>query len=138
LRLSTIRSSFKGLGELFEPDLSEPVTQLVRREVANDTHRSIIKARLGEHAGLSVWEDHARDDAGGAPAVHAGTDDPLELLHGRVVRSGRHRARFDRAGCSPRHDGGEEQRQEPECTQTGQVISRRVTRFVPAAASASV
>jgi hypothetical protein len=42
------------------------------------------------------------------------------------------------AGCSPRHDGGEEQRQEPECTQTGQVISRRVTRFVPAAASASV
>ena len=72
------------------------------------------------------------------PVVHAGTDDPLELLHGRVVRSGRHRARFDRAGCSPRHDGGEEQRQEPECTQPAHVISRRVTRFVPAAASASV
>ena len=42
------------------------------------------------------------------------------------------------AGCSPRHDGGEEQWQEPECTQPAQVISRRVTRFVPAAASASV
>ena len=38
----------------------------------------------------------------------------------------------------PRHDGGEEQRQEPECTQPAHVISRRVTRFVPAAASASV
>jgi hypothetical protein len=38
----------------------------------------------------------------------------------------------------PRHDGGEEQRQEPECTQPGQVISRRVTRFVPAAAITSV
>lgn len=47
-------------------------------------------------------------------------------------------ARFDRAGCSPRHDGGEEQRQDPERTQPAHVISRRVTRFVPAAASASV
>ena len=41
-------------------------------------------------------------------------------------------------GCSLRHDGGEEQRQEPECKQPAHVISRRVTRFVPAAASASV
>lgn len=46
--------------------------------------------------------------------------------------------RASTAPAAPRHDGGEEQRQEPECTQTGQVISRRVTRFVPAAASASV
>ncbi len=86
---------------------------------------SRFQPKVPSHVVLRVVREVAvagKPDSPGKTAPAGGSRYRVDII---TIGGLKHRARVDRAGCSPRHDGGEEQRQEPECTQPAHVTAPR-------------